>query len=297
MNCHFTYTSEPDLQHLRQGDLLYRTPYIESLLRKVHTYYLKPTFKYFIILTQSCDLERRDGKKCKSDYISLGAVLPFEHIVKKEFERHQKDDIEKIGSLCDSSRRSSMYQFLEKLLNNNHTEFFYLQEDNDNGLPESCCAFLRLSIAIRSFEHYDECLKAKFIELREDFRAKLGWLIGNLYSRVGTEDWVPDNLKQHEFKRLINEILDKQVFWKDKSSLKALKVTLSDKQKETEIMTKEYIQQVADGIKPPKRIDKKIRALNVVKSKLLDSGMLNDDASIDKLLKRIEKDPIFSANF
>jgi len=26
------------------------------------------------------------------------------------------------------------------------------------------------------------------------FRAKLGWMVGNLYSRVGTEDYVPGAL-------------------------------------------------------------------------------------------------------
>lgn len=50
-------------------------------------------------------------------------------------------------------------------------------------------AYLKVSIPLKSGEHYDKCLKAKRIELADEFKAKLGWLIGDMYSRVGTTDW------------------------------------------------------------------------------------------------------------
>ena len=77
-----------------------------------------------------------------------------------------------------------------KLLNNNHPEYFYLAEDVDCHLSEACVAFLKLAIPIKS-EHYDRCLAARISQLKEIFQAKLGWLAGNIYSRVGTPDWVP----------------------------------------------------------------------------------------------------------
>jgi hypothetical protein len=61
-------------------------------------------------------------------------------------------------------------------------------------LPGDCCAILNLSIAIKTPEHYDKCLEAKILELESSFQAKLGWLVGQLYSRVGTQDWPTDRL-------------------------------------------------------------------------------------------------------
>ena len=49
--------------------------------------------------------------------------------------------------------------------------------------------YLKVSIALKSELHYEVCLKAKKLELSDEFKAKLGWLIGDMYSRVGTTDW------------------------------------------------------------------------------------------------------------
>ena len=47
--------------------------------------------------------------------------------------------------------------------------------------------FLALSVALR-ISHYDACIGAKVAQLDDVFQAKVGWLTGNLYSRVGTPD-------------------------------------------------------------------------------------------------------------
>jgi len=210
MRHHFTYNEELGESTLHQGDLLYRTDRIENILQKVHPYYLKESFKYFMVLTQSCDLVRR-GDNCKARYITLAAVVTFENTLINEISKFQRDRIEKIGSVCDISQKSFLYNLVESILNNNHNEFFYLHEDNYLGLTEACCTILRLTVALRSNEHYNECLKSKFIELDSEFRAKLGWLVGNIYSRIGTRDWAPDIIPQKNFSRMINEILDELV--------------------------------------------------------------------------------------
>jgi len=48
---------------------------------------------------------------------------------------------------------------------------------------------LQVSVALKSQEHYGELVKARRGRLVEQFQSKLGWLIGNLFSRVATQDW------------------------------------------------------------------------------------------------------------
>jgi len=293
MAYHFTYTSKLDDKNLKQGDLLYRTPEIESLLKQIHPYYLKKSFQYFIVLTQSCDLVLRKGKKCTAKYISLAAVLPFDKVIKIETSKYQKDKIEELFSVFDKSQRTYLYNFIDSLLNNNQKEFFYLHEDNELGLPECCCAVLRLSIAIRANEHYDICLKAKFLELETEFRAKLGWLIGNIYSRVGTKDWAPDCITQNEFKSMINTILDKELYWIDKERLILLKEKIVRDGIDINKIDREAILSIAQNIKVPSKKDK---ILNVIEDKLKSSNILKDDRNLNKLLSRIKSDPVFTAN-
>ncbi len=187
---HFTY-KEPASTQLQQGDILRKTEDIKNLLKIVHPHYLKEDYLYFLVLTQSCDLERRSSKACKAPYITLAAVRPIELLLEREIKQYQiQHDLAK-GKIIDRSYYAKLQSFTEKLLNNNATEYFYLHEDAGMGFSESCVAFLRLSIAIKSKDHYETCLNAKILELDDTFKAKLGWLVGNIYSRVGTHDWVP----------------------------------------------------------------------------------------------------------
>jgi len=292
MNPHFTYKEDLDETALKQGDVLYRTDIIESILKKVHPYYLKESFKFFMVLTQSCDLVRRSGN-CKARYITLASVVTFDNVLKNEISKYQAGRIEKIGSVCDKSNKSLLYNFVEKNLNNNHKEFFYLHEDNNLGLTESCCSILRLSVVLRSNEHYDACLFSKFLELDNEFRAKLGWLVGNIYSRIGTRDWAPDIIPQTKFKAIINEILDRELYWVEKEKLMIFKEKIKKDDIDLQEMDHEDIIQSIEKIKI---IRKKEKVLGVIKEKLENSNMLNLNSNIDKLIARIGSDPLFSAN-
>ncbi|MDM8568840.1 hypothetical protein QUF50_04900 [Thiotrichales bacterium HSG1] len=96
----------------------------------------------------------------------------------------------------------------------NDKNHFFLKAYPDKSLSKDSCTFLHLSIAIRAYQHYDLCLSAKIIELENNFQSKLGWLVGNLYSRVGTEDQVPRCFsEQSDFNKHIEEILNSNVAW------------------------------------------------------------------------------------
>jgi hypothetical protein len=278
---HFTYC-DPDYSLLRQGDILKKSEDISTILGKVHPYFIKDDCKYFMVLTQSCDLERRDGKPCKAPYITIAAVKPLDLLIKNEVARHQTD-LDKICGICNEDKRHRLYQFLERLLNNNEPDYFYLHEDAALGFNDKMVAFLRLSIAIKSDLYYEACFHSKILELTLEFKAKLGWLIGQMYSRVATPDWV-DNSPANEFKNQINDLLDAKVHWVNKKLVRELNSKHSGpihrlgKSKCEELISTIEIQKDREVFKD------KISAI------LTD--FIDDKAVIEKIVKRIDNIPL-----
>jgi hypothetical protein len=210
---HFTY-NEPDKSTLRQGDIIKRTDELLEVIRGVHPYFANDNYSHFIILTQSCDLQRRDGKTCKSRYLTIAAVRSFEECLRREIDPLLSSEIEKgTKKIVDEKKREILKQTVIKLLNNNHPDYFYLHNSLEHGITDPLVAFLRVSIALKADQHYQRLLNGKILELKDDFKAKLGWLVGNLYSRVGTEDWVPNTANQSKFDEMVNGFLDENFLW------------------------------------------------------------------------------------
>lgn len=185
---HFTYQSQADSKELYQGDVLARTPELDNLLRDIHPHFHnKSKNLYFMVLTQSCDLVLRDGIACKAPYITIAPVRPLDAVVHREIKQLQLGISSDAPVLTDKAR-AKMQQFLGRLFNNNEPGYFFL-EAADTELPEDCCAFINLSIALKAELHYQTCLTAKRLQLTEAFQAKLGWLVAQMFSRVGTADW------------------------------------------------------------------------------------------------------------
>ena len=68
-------------------------------------------------------------------------------------------------------------------------------------------AMLRIAIALHT-KHYEKILSSRRGRLLPEFQAKLGWLVGNLYSRVGTDDWSEPRDRRQQQKDIIDGILD-----------------------------------------------------------------------------------------
>lgn len=178
-------------EELSQGDLLHRTPELAAAIRQAHAHYADaPSYTHFLVLTQSCDLVRRP-KKCKAPYITICAVRPLTIAVDRE-----------LTSLIDQLRGCPIpvgstqsevlaKQYLERVLNNTVDGLFFVPKGSANTVDEHMCAFLPLSIALKT-EHYDECLRAKVAQARPIFAAKIGSLASNLYGRVATPDLIEE---------------------------------------------------------------------------------------------------------
>ena len=64
------------------------------------------------------------------------------------------------------------------------------------------CALLRRPAVLSLVDNYEGLVAARTLTLNEEFRAKLGWLVGNIYSRVATRDW-----EKQAINTLINTVL------------------------------------------------------------------------------------------
>lgn len=211
---HFTYGEKCEPDRLKQGDLLTRTPELAAVVAEFHSYFANPQYTHFLVLTQTCDLVRRKGNSCKAKYITLAAVRPLDAVIDKFLAEIRSKAMVGKELYCNESNKSKLAEFLRKLLNNTEPHHFFLQAQPAQALPNDSCAFLQLSIPLKSSFHYDTCLSAKRLELTEEFRAKLGWSVGELYSRVGTMDYVPGALPDDAaFSSHIDKLMESYVKW------------------------------------------------------------------------------------
>jgi len=286
---HFTYKL-PEKSVLKQGDILFKGDEIISILNQVHPHYLKDDYKYFIVLTQTCDLVRRK-EKCKSRYITIAAVRPLNLLLEREIKKQQKTLLEAKSGICNADKKNTLYNFLERLFNNNEPEYFYLSDDTSLNFPEKMVAFLRLSISIKSDLHYKSCLDSKLLELTDTFKAKLGWLVGNMYSRVGTPDWVPNAATKMEFNKMINDILNENVAWVHK---KVINNIIDDYKDKISNMTSDKIREIAINMKLKKDWDEVLEKIEKI---IIDSGYIDNRKIVTNIIRRISNDPLLKQKF
>ena len=287
---HFTYNDTVDKSSLKQGDILAKSEELRAHLKKYHAYYAdSDDYSHFQVLTQTCDLERRSpSSKCKSPYITIAAVRPLETVILRHIEKSVAID----GMhCCSTSSKAKLTDEVKRIINNNAKDYFFLKgsPSPNEGLTDDSCTFLHLSIAIRAHEQYDMCLKAKVLELNEAFRAKLGWMVGNLYSRVGTVDYVPGALPDNaQFEKYIDTTLDQHVIWVDKDLFTEFR-----KLSGNGTSIKETTELVEAALRT-RKTSKVAELLNVIAT---ETGLSNDQKSKLKALLESEKAPkIFVLN-
>lgn len=223
---HFTYKENPDMESLCQGDVLEKTDALNELLGTVHPYFQNDDYQYFMVLTQSCDLVRRDGKKCKTPYITLAAVRSYTDFLEKTLVANKMAELYNGFLLVDQKGKTRVSQLVERIYNNTEPDYFFLYKEDVLDFPKSMVAYLKVSIALKSELHYQTCLDAKRLELSDEFKAKLGWLVGNMYSRVGTTDW-ESKMTDKARKQMIEDDINSRCVIGTKEQLKKLKVELA----------------------------------------------------------------------
>lgn len=292
---HFTYRIELG-NDLQQGDILKTTRDLEDFLKDIHPHYFQhKDNQYFIVLTQSCDLVRRKSKPCKARYISIAAVRPVAALFQRQIEDNTVAGLDSNIPVCTHRSRAKVEQFLQRLHNNNEPDYFYLHREPSLGLPDDYCAFLRLSVAIKSDLHYEKCIVARQLGLDQAFQSKLGWLIGQMYSRVATTDWVPAELA----KNVKNHLVDAAV-WVDDSLSKQLTEHLEKWRLDNseENPTRDQLIHMIKRL--PKRkelvLDRVYELLKTSKliTRLIDKEIINE-SDLEALLRKLKSDQILTS--
>jgi hypothetical protein len=201
---HWTYKEFKASDDLFQGDVIAREPLV-NVIKRVHENFLDPQYLAFIIITQTCDMVLRKGR-CKTRHIGLAGVRSIASLL---------PDL--LTEMCESpypgvftaESKFEAEQFLHRVMNQNEQAhgMVYLHSDGDVGIGEPAVALLRVSISLEAKEHYELLRSARCGRLDTEYRNKLGWLAGNLYSRVDTMDWAEHIDGEAEEKRIIADLL------------------------------------------------------------------------------------------
>lgn len=196
---HWTYCEFAAGDDLQQGDIIRRDPALLTVLSQVLSHFCDQRYTTFLVLTQSCDLVRRNEEACKAEHINLCVVRELGPFLPTLLEPCCGTGI---TGVFDYDRRWYAEQLLKRLLNQNEQArcLFYLHPDADVGIATASIALLRVSIALRR-EHYSMLQDCRCGRLEPEFVAKLGWLAGNLYSRVATPDWEDKERDKECFKQ------------------------------------------------------------------------------------------------
>lgn len=288
----FAYSRPESEDPLSQGDVITRTPEIDELLEEYHPFYTKEDYKYLILLTQSCDLEVRNGL-CKSHYLTVAAVRPLHVALKREIGKFRRRTVERQSGVVSKAAYGEAKKFVQRLVNNNESEYFYLHDQPELNFPYKCVAFLRLSVSLKS-EHYEKLRRGRLFSLTPVFKAKLGWLVGNMYSRVGTDDWVPRYKNRQEFDQFLDDLLDEFTQWVPQERIEAAVKSLKKDKIDPRGMDKGDLVDLIDNVDVPSRKEAVVEAVISVAGKD-DFGLEAD--SLLKLRKRLENDPRFSKHF
>src|SRR5262245_18451718 len=113
MPAHYVYR-EPNKATLNQGDIHRKTDEVVAHLEKYHRYYSNHAdYRYFMVMTQTCDLVLRDGV-CGSPYITIAAVRPFQEVLRREAAMHQTEWQQKSG-VVGAKSAEKLVMFLTSL--------------------------------------------------------------------------------------------------------------------------------------------------------------------------------------
>ena len=289
---HFTYAEKPDFDVLRQGDVLEITDDIKSVLSAHHPYFTKDQYQYFIVITQSCDLERRDGKCCNSPYITLAAVRTLDEFIDRA-SKNVKLSVINGYKVLPKSQAEKFRQILERLYNNSEDGYFLLYSEPTFHFDKIMVAFLKVSFALKSELHYDRCLAAKRLELADEFKAKLGWIVGNMYSRVGTKDWLSTkSLSRTDYLSMLNSLLTQRFIISEDQKLSQVQKALNELDKNVQELSE--VQQIVDRIRVETKYDK---VLNELESIISRSNAFIDEQGRNALIKKIHNSTTIRSYF
>jgi len=211
---HWTYAVPDRPTELEQGDILRPTADLQALLRDIHPYFVRPQYTGFLVATQSCDLALH-SRRPKAPHVTLAAIRPLRQAILSRLAAQVAEEVR--PNTFRRGSKAEVRQLLMRLVNQNEQAIgaFFLHPDADCGIAEPSVAMLRVTVSLKA-DHYDRLLAARVGTLESAFRAKLGWLLGNLYARPATSDWTDQSPEARgAIEQLLGKLLDSDLQWLD----------------------------------------------------------------------------------
>lgn len=210
MPTHWTYDGFRAEDDLEQGDILRPTSSLRAVFDEVHPHFSNDKYLGFVVVTQSCDLVRRRGAP-KASYVSLAVIRPLVQVANQIFSAVAEPLVD-LPATFRLSKKVEAKRLVQRIVNQNEQGLglFYLHQDADSGIGENSVVFLRVTVSLRA-DHYGKLVEARAGRLATEYRAKFGWLVGNLYNRPATRDWADFPDGDRKFKKLIDEHTSEQV--------------------------------------------------------------------------------------
>lgn len=278
---------------LQQGDILDKSPAILSALGKVFPEDLISKTNAFIVLTQTCDLMRRNKKPCKAKYINLATVSPLEDSIIMLL-----DDICDRASLNAGSTISGIYiskdkykaeQLIERILNQTEEDraLFYLPPQADAGIGVHSIVNLQVNAPLK-VDCYDSLVGNLKGRLKNEYQNRLGWLVGNLFSRVAIPEF-----DINEKKSIIKDFLtpkDKESgpFWISRDAIteaQSKKIEMNENEK-----TIRELYELLEAQKPSSSKEKAMkRIISIIKE---EEGTLSE-SKLQRISDRLNQDAVF----
>lgn len=195
---HWTYAAIRD-QSLKQGDIIERS---EQVVRIFSSPAEARQWLAVLVLTQSCDLVRRRGGRFRSDVVTLCPIVPLEMLL-DEWAQRLCRPIRNGSRILREEDRTALQQLLDRVMDQNEPGLFYLHKEDAVGIGVPGVALLRQAMVVAAEEAHDLLVANRSGRLTEEFRAKLGWLVANIYGRAATRDWDDDDdsKKTHDYWR------------------------------------------------------------------------------------------------
>jgi len=161
------YEKDKIPNYICQGDLFLR--FNEEILPPVN-----PPELAFMILNNTCDLIHQEDL----EFICICPVFNIEVIIQAFLNKSEK----KVKENILNGLRSKLIE----LSNNKKKFFFFLSPILEHKFPPAFADFSQISRI--SKEHLQNILRNRISVLKNPWREKLGWMIGNVFNRVAIED-------------------------------------------------------------------------------------------------------------
>ena len=279
--------SELNRGALFQGDVLEKTSAVAKSIGQEHRHYAETAdYSHFIVLTQSCDLVRRQGR-FKASCITIAVARPFGMVIDAYLDSHAKN-LDGTGFIYFTGKTfENAKRLLERHLNNTEPGHFFLPATENSGLAEDLVVSLRLAIALDR-KHYETLAQAKVAETADVFRAKLGWLKGDLYSRVATPDI--DEQYPSDASKIKGKFYDRYISEGEKTKLSAPQAELlrqKIKQLKSTLQKDLDLAEIQKIVKSELSEDTGIIATNIAKA-LVKKGLITsaDEGKVTRAIAR-----------